>query len=344
MSFNYSKIRQVHLEITSRCNASCPMCRRNIAGGPVNPDLRLTELTLADVQQILPPALVSQLRYFYLCGNLGDPCVSRDAIPVLAYVRSINDSIRLRMSSNASARTTAWWAELGQLLNKPNDEVKFGLDGLEDTNHIYRRGTQWHKIMENVQAYIAAGGTATWQFIVFKHNEHQVEQARELSQSLGFKRFFVLRSGRWGRRDIDELEVINHKNQYQYSIYPPSDNGLSHPGEQQRQAVIDSYGSWNNFLDKVPIDCKSLRNSEIYVDHLGNVYPCCYLADRLGSLLDGDLSHINALQHPLHSIIEGEYFRRISDSWQCHSVSDGRLKTCALECNRDVAWDNQEGR
>ena len=57
----YSRIRQVHLEITSRCNASCPMCPRNVNGGALNPNLPLTELSLSDVKTILPAAFVRQL-------------------------------------------------------------------------------------------------------------------------------------------------------------------------------------------------------------------------------------------------------------------------------------------
>ena len=53
--YNYEDIRVVHLELTERCQASCPMCDRNIKGGALNPNLRLHELKLADIQKILPP-------------------------------------------------------------------------------------------------------------------------------------------------------------------------------------------------------------------------------------------------------------------------------------------------
>ena len=52
--YKYSQIKTIHLEITSKCNASCPMCGRNICGGAVNPHLPLTELSLNDIKQILP--------------------------------------------------------------------------------------------------------------------------------------------------------------------------------------------------------------------------------------------------------------------------------------------------
>ena len=63
--YNYEDIRAVHLEITENCQASCPMCDRNVKGGRDNPNLGdkngLHELTVADVQKILPPEFVKQL-------------------------------------------------------------------------------------------------------------------------------------------------------------------------------------------------------------------------------------------------------------------------------------------
>ena len=43
--FYESTIRSVHLEITTRCNAACPMCKRNLDGGKDIPNLAITELS-----------------------------------------------------------------------------------------------------------------------------------------------------------------------------------------------------------------------------------------------------------------------------------------------------------
>jgi MoaA/NifB/PqqE/SkfB family radical SAM enzyme len=44
--YKSSEIKSVHLEITEACNASCPMCARNINGGEDNPHLKDNELSL----------------------------------------------------------------------------------------------------------------------------------------------------------------------------------------------------------------------------------------------------------------------------------------------------------
>ena len=40
MTYEYKNIRMVHLETTQLCQASCPMCDRNMNGGDVNPYLK----------------------------------------------------------------------------------------------------------------------------------------------------------------------------------------------------------------------------------------------------------------------------------------------------------------
>jgi sulfatase maturation enzyme AslB (radical SAM superfamily) len=89
------------------------------------------------------------------------------------------------MNTNGSARTVDWWRDIAEVL-KPNGYVIFSIDGLEDTNHLYRRNTNWEKIISNVNAFIEAGGIAHWEYIVFEHNEHQIDIARDLASSLGF--------------------------------------------------------------------------------------------------------------------------------------------------------------
>jgi MoaA/NifB/PqqE/SkfB family radical SAM enzyme len=179
--YRYNEIQTVHLEMTDNCNAACPMCARNINGGEDNPQLPGTELSLADCKTIFDPDFIAQLKRMYMCGNYGDPVAARDTLEVFEYFRQNNNKMSLNMYTNGSAKKPDWWKQLAQVLGK-NSYVVFSLDGLEDTNHLYRQNTIWSKIMENAQAFIDAGGIARWDYIVFAHNEHQVEEAEELSK------------------------------------------------------------------------------------------------------------------------------------------------------------------
>ena len=107
--YHCDEVRIVHLELTHRCNAACPMCSRNIHGGALNPDMPLSELSLADIQAILLPDFIRQLKRIYACGNYGDPIVARDCIEVFRYLRDNGPELNLCLHTNGSARRRNWW-------------------------------------------------------------------------------------------------------------------------------------------------------------------------------------------------------------------------------------------
>jgi hypothetical protein len=195
--YPYESIRQVHLELTDKCNAACPQCLRSDHGGPVNPQLQLAELSLLDAKTILAEQFLVQLNRLYACGNYGDSIVARDCLQIFQYFCACNPRMKLGIHTNGGARSVDFWQRLGRLIPIGKGYVRFGIDGLEDTNHIYRRNVRWPILMRNVKAFLEAGGNAEWDYIVFRHNEHQVEQARGLAKDLGFTRFNVKTTGRF---------------------------------------------------------------------------------------------------------------------------------------------------
>ena len=44
--YKIEDIKAIHLEVTSRCQAKCPMCARRINGGPLNPFMGLDEISI----------------------------------------------------------------------------------------------------------------------------------------------------------------------------------------------------------------------------------------------------------------------------------------------------------
>ena len=113
------------------------------------------------------------------------------------HLKGINPGIRIDIPTNGNHRGPRWWGQFGQT----GARCTFGIDELADTNHLYRRGTSWKAILENVRAFIQTGGHAEWDFI-FKHNEHQLDEARSLSKTLGFERFNLKATARLFRKGV----------------------------------------------------------------------------------------------------------------------------------------------
>ena len=348
MIYDYADISTVHLEITAKCNASCPQCGRNKFGGPDNEFLPQTELTLADIQRIMPVSFVKQLKKLYMCGNYGDPIAANDTLEVYEWLREVNPDIKLGMHTNASARNPAWWARLGKLLNGQWDYVKFGIDGLSDTNHIYRRGTNWTKIIDNAAAFIDAGGKAHWEYIVFRHNEHQVEEARALAESMGFAQFRTKKTGRFFSNTKlegkDSQEVWSRNGMVEYHLEKPLNPEYHNDSLIKEQALVDKFGSMQDYVDQTYIKCKVSEEKSLYISAEGLAFPCCWTANQLyvwywphkksemWTLIDNYTKNVSALENTLESVINGNYFNKIADSWSKPSITDGKLRVCAKTC------------
>src|SRR6056300_1608941 len=203
--YSYKNIKEIHLEITQKCQAACPMCDRNMNGGADNPHITNAELSLEDCKRIFKPEFIAQLKTMYMCGNLGDPIVAKDTLEVFKYFREHNKDMWLSMNTNAGAKDEAWWSELAKTFGRMG-AVIFSVDGLRDTNHIYRQGVVWDNVERNMQAFINAGGRARWDYLIFEHNQHQVEEAEALANKWGCEKFMKKKTGRFVDANTNKKE------------------------------------------------------------------------------------------------------------------------------------------
>ena len=349
--YQYKQIKTIHLEITSKCNARCPMCARTVCGGKNNPFLPLEELSLKDIQKIFSRDFLLQLKRIYLCGNYGDPIVASDTLASLRYFREINPKLRLDLFTNGSARKEDWWKELAGTVNL----VHFSVDGLEDTNHLYRKGTHFPTILKNMKIYLRAGGTAVWDFIVFRHNEHQVETARSMAKKLGFKSFNVKKTGRFFNvtqaRGKDRQAVLNRRGEVDYFIEKPLNEKYLNKALLKEDHLVKKYGSLSTYLDQTHIKCKVLREKSLYVSAEAYVFPCCWTAGQLYPWfieekssplwkmideLEGGIKSLSAREKTIESIVNGPFFQKtLIDSWNKPSIKEGKLKCCAKTCGTE---------
>lgn len=263
--FRFHDLKSIHLEITNNCQASCPMCARNDHGGLSNPLIKLKDWTLDDFKNIINKEVLAQIEHLYFCGNFGDPLVNNNLLEMCEYVRD-NSDILVRIHTNGSLRSEEWWKKLAKVMPK-NHMVIFGIDGLADTHHLYRIGTDWHKIIANARAFIQAGGIAEWAYIKFEHNQHQVEDARKIADEIGFKSFTVKNTIRFLEPDYP---VYDKNGETKYYIKPPTDNVVKFVDKD----IISQFNTW---YSSVEIDCQVKQNKEIYIDAFGHLYPCCWM-------------------------------------------------------------------
>jgi len=338
--FKFGHLEQLHLEITTNCQASCPMCGRNNHGLD-NPNLKIKGWTLDDYKTIITPEVISQVRMLYFCGNYGDPLLNNDLIEMIKYTVEIKPTIDIRVHTNGSLRSVQWWKDLAEALPEEH-AVVFALDGLEDTQHIYRVGTDFNKIIKNAKAFINAGGLAKWAFIRFKHNEHQVDEARQLAKEIGFHEFSLKDSSRWLIEP--KFPVMKKDNTVNYYLKPSQYSEIKIIDE----TVINNY---KQILENTEVECYAQHMREAYIDAYGNVFPCCWIAlipyhppDRYTSIAHirteilkeyntlvnslGGIEALNGFKKSVKDILNSKEYQTV---WQKY-WDNKQLITCARTC------------
>lgn len=333
-SFNYYNIRTLQAEITSDCNAACPQCPRNVFGGRTLPNLPITRWRVKNLPQMFRNSFVEQLEMVYFCGTYGDPMMNPDVLEIVHWFRSRNPNLQIGIHTNGGVGRI----EDYKAMAKTVDFISFGLDGLSDTNHLYRRRVRWDRAMNRARAYIECGGRAIWDFIVFEHNQHQVESAKTFAYTMGFKKFNVKRTSRFLNRRHEPMayqSVLDRNGQEEYRIYPPS-------RPEYLNTEIRSVD--REELRITPIVCNAQRIKEVYVAADGMVFPCGWLHDRLyGPEVESTEDHVrmkqmlaqiggtlqaNCLHRSLEEIVSGDWFRLIEQSW----ATQERPERCSVMC------------
>jgi MoaA/NifB/PqqE/SkfB family radical SAM enzyme len=265
--FKFNDLKQLHVELTSNCQASCPMCARNYHGGLNNPKLPHGEITLDEFKNIVNADVLNTIEYIYFCGNYGDPIMSNYLLDIVKYCTDTNPNIRMGIHTNGSARNSKWWESLAKVLPS-NHSVHFALDGLEDTHHLYRIGTSFKNIIGNATTFIKHGGRAEWVFLSFKHNEHQVIQAEQMAKQLGFIKFEHKATSRFLEKPF--LDVLDKNGNFSYKIEPP----LEHKITFIKPEIIKAY---KEVVKTAEIKCKVSADKSLYIDAFKNLWPCCWL-------------------------------------------------------------------
>lgn len=266
-------LKSLHIELTNKCQASCPMCARNHNGGRIRDSIKLTEITLEDFKNWFPIEFIQSLENFYACGNYGDPIIAQDCLEIFEYVRSVNPTIRLAIHTNGSARTEEWWTNLAKAMGD-NSVVIFGIDGFKGQHELYRRGTSWDKIIENAKAFITAGGKARADSLVFEHNQDSVDDLKNFLLGIGFEDVNFKTTKRFYGSEKFKVEDKDGNTEYYL-------NAATSPQWKQEIRInlesIRTPSAIKKIKESVTIQPECTNLKQVYVDCFGNFLPCCWV-------------------------------------------------------------------
>jgi len=301
-------IEWLDIELTSFCNIECKGCFRVISkhSGEI---LNREYITIDVIRERFQKDQFPSIKIINFCGSVDEPTTHPQFFDIIRHFADWNAHINI--ATNGSLRTTKWWTELAGILPSSH-AVTWGIDGSDELSEVYRQGSNFAKVEQNYRAFNAAGGRSNWQFIVFEHNEHQLEEAKAKATAEGFKSFKT---------------IISHRKDTTGGV------------KSAKTEKIDN-------APEIPyISCKYGNQKRIFINHRGNVIPCCHLNSKMmeydaTGIIKDDFEQllednnyrdtINLNKVGIAEAIDSDVWQGITNSWG----SDKPLKRCMQVCKQ----------
>lgn len=303
--WSMNTIEWIDIELTSFCNIQCKGCFR-VVSNEADKILNKSYLDLVTIKEKFQKSMFPNIQIINFCGSVDEPTTHPEFFKIVDHFADWNCHINI--ATNGSLKTPNWWAELAKRLPKSH-RVTWGIDGSDQLSEIYREGSSFKKVEQNYKSFIAAGGQAAWQFIVFEHNQHQLEIAKQKAKDEGFKDFKTIISHRKDARSVKPVQTDLENNSSSVII------------------------------------CKYAEQKRIFINHMGNVIPCCHLNSKMleysasGKTKDKfeDLllaydykTTINLYNSTVNESINSTIWQKIVQSW----TTDNPVPRCSQVCKQ----------
>ena len=307
------KYKQLTTELTFRCNARCPACHR---WKPLRINLNDPKytITLDKFKELFYPKLLDNLDWLVINGNFGDSIMNKQFREIIAYVKE--HDTRLLIHTNGGIHGESYWKDVASILTK-RDIINFDMDGLEDTHSKYRINTKFENVFSNAKTVIDNSDTQVhWKYIVFEHNKHQVDEARDRAAKAGFHTFSTVKTSR--------------------DVFAPKSGKFVHAKKteayQQAEKVIrcvwDDWGKW-------------------YISPEGLVFRCCWTGGHYYDETSGDRFYyppkfermFNGFHVPIEKILSYDYWNKLQNYLKGY---DRSFKLCKSQCGKIVSSIEKE--
>ena len=326
-----NSIRKLQIDITSYCNAKCPGCARNISGDQTVDFLKLSHFDVNIWNRLVKDDLKdTRVESLTLNGNWGD-CGMHPKLPImLKTFIEYHSRTAIFLATNGGMHDEQWWKELGNVLkDSASHVVAFALDGLEDTNHIYRRNVNYAKVINNIKAFISGKGRAQLIFTVFDHNKHQIGDIVNLGKDLGCAEVKIRKSFK------ESMHVKSNSQEYVVtSDYNKPDllyivNDVDEISKQSPYDYTETFGT----------SCPWYNLGEVQIDPWHNVWPCCHISnnqfynnEEISIVKTLGLDNFNLRNNSLKEILSSTYYNKtLSNAVKC-----GTWEVCRQSCDIQI--------
>jgi radical SAM protein with 4Fe4S-binding SPASM domain len=173
---------------TNVCNLRCPLCPTGTGEIGRRPEVMRFERFKIIIDNLAPNLYEVNLH------NWGEPLLNLDVFKMIEYAQHKNIGTNMSTNLNTPRET-----DMENLVRSNLEYLIVSLDGTtDDVYKKYRRRGDFKLVMSNLRKLVEIRQSLNrktpvieWQFIVMKHNIHQVEDARRIAKQIGvdFVRF-----------------------------------------------------------------------------------------------------------------------------------------------------------
>lgn len=256
------EVKYLEIDLINHCNLQCPICaRQNSLGQSLKKGTSLNNEIILKLIESLPALEVVEL-----VGSYSEPTYYNDFILLVKELKKRN--LSLRVGTNGNTKNTEFWEMFGESVNS-QDIVRFAIDGSSQELHEkYRVGGNLKEVLRNHKSFKKTSvGISILQYIIFRHNEKDIENIKELFVNEPFDYLELTHSGK----------PFNDSNVTGESSISPVESLVSRHKELEiklrRQKIFK-------------IDCVAELSNRLYLSHTGILLPCDDLEENILSRLN----------------------------------------------------------
>jgi len=191
---------KIKIELTSKCTCACFKCPRTILKGLYDE----LEISVDNVKKVLD----MNPKRIYFMGNLGDPIYHTRFPEIISMTNEYN--IPFNVHTVGSGYDENWWRDVYNAYDNDQSNWVFTLDGLKSTAGKYRVGLVYDETFNAMRLGAKLGKNIMWQFIVLRHNQHDITEAKRLADEHGIN-LRIDFNERWDGNDDPWKPTISKK-------------------------------------------------------------------------------------------------------------------------------------
>lgn len=196
----------LHIESTNRCILECPACPRTTWKEITKRPIIKSDLSIDDFERFMDCDGGEKIEKLLLCGDYGD-CIYYPHL--FDFIKRFRHK-KFDINTNGSRGSREFWLELADLMTE-QDTIVFGIDGLEDTNHLYRKNANWSHIMIGLDIMVNSPAKVRWQTIAFSFNQNKLLDIKKFAESKGAE-FVAVKTHRYGNDELKPISNLIEKN------------------------------------------------------------------------------------------------------------------------------------